>query len=432
MRLPGRLAAAIEVLADMERRKRPASEALKGWALDHRFAGAGDRAAIGNLVYDALRRRASHAWRMGSDSPRALVLSVAVNDWGEDVAALNQSFKDDKFAPESISEAEAASLSNDSAFSDAPGYVRADIPAWLESSLERGFGADWVAEGQGMTTRPPLDMRVNTLKAHRDKVAKSLARFSPQPTAIAPDGLRIASGPRDARTANVQADEAYQKGWFEIQDEGSQIVSLLAGPVPGEQVLDLCAGAGGKTLAMAAAMGNTGQIFAYDAERTRLAPIFERLKRAGVRNVQTRNPEPGALDDLVGKMDRVVVDAPCTGTGTWRRRPDTKWKLTPEQLQARIAEQIAVLDEAARFVRPGGALVYITCSILPEENDDQAVAFLARHEGFAARPLLPVFEETFPGVAGKPASADGTTLGLTPARTGTDGFFCAMFVRTAA
>lgn len=428
MRLPGRMAAAIEVLADMDTRKRPASEALKGWALDHRFAGSGDRAAIGNLVYDALRRRAGHAWRMGADSPRALVLSVAVNDWGEDIAALNQSFNEDRFAPEPISEAEAASLSNPDAFADAPAHIRAEIPDWLESSLERNFGADWIAQGQGMAARPPLDMRVNTLKAHREKVARALARFAPQPTAIAPEGLRIAAGPRDARTANVQADAAYQKGWFEIQDEGSQIVAALSGAAPGEQVLDLCAGAGGKTLAMASAMGNTGQIFAYDAQRVRLAPIFERLKRAGVRNVQTRNPDPGALDDLVGRMDRVVVDAPCTGTGTWRRRPDTKWKLTFEQLQTRIAEQIVVLDDAARFVRPGGTLVYITCSILPEENDDQATAFRVRHPDFAVQPLMDAFAAAFPGAA-RPHSTDGATLTLTPASTGTDGFFCAAFAR---
>src|SRR5690554_1324046 len=266
MRLPGRIAAAIEVLADMEQRKRPASEALKGWALDHRFAGAGDRAAIGNLVYDALRKRASHAWRMGEDTPRALVLSVVVNDWGQDVKALNEDFSTDKFASESISEAEAARLCSDSAFADAPDWVKADVPEWLTPSLARGLGEDWVAEGQGMTGRPPLDMRINTLRSSRARVEKSLSRFNPERAAIAPDGLRLASGPRDARTANVQADEGYQKGWFEIQDEGSQIVALLAGAQPGEQVLDFCAGAGGKSLAMAAAMDNTGQIFAYDSD----------------------------------------------------------------------------------------------------------------------------------------------------------------------
>src|SRR5690606_28131575 len=150
--------------------------------------------------------------------------------------------------------------------------------------------------------------------------------------ALMPDGIRIAPGGRDSRTPNVQVDESFLKGGFEVQDFGSQAVAALAGARAGEQVLDLCAGAGGKTLAMAAAMQNKGQIFAHDSDRQRLAPIYERLKRAGARNVQVRPPGEGALDDLAGRMDRVVVDAPCTGTGTWRRRPDTKWKLTPEQL----------------------------------------------------------------------------------------------------
>jgi len=429
MRLPGRIAAAIEILEDMERRKRPASEALKGWALDHRFAGAGDRAAIGNLVYDALRKRASHAHRMGSDSPRALVLSVAVNDWNQDMKSLNQDFSSDRFAPESISEAEAASLCSDSAFDGARDHIKADVPEWLTASLARGFGSDWIAQGQGMTTRPPLDMRVNSLKSNADRVKKSLARFAPLSCATAPEGLRIVSGPRDARTANVQADEGYQKGWFEIQDEGSQLVALLSGAKAGQQVLDLCAGAGGKSLAMAAAMGNSGQIFAYDADRNRLAPIHERLKRNGVRNVQVRNPDAGALDDLAARMDRVVVDAPCTGTGTWRRRPDTKWKLTPDQLEARMAEQAAVLDEAVRFVRPGGALIYITCSILPEENDDQIEAFLKRHEDFALGNLVVRWDELFARSSARPVSSNGKTLTLTPASTDTDGFYCALLER---
>src|SRR5690606_8191794 len=160
---------------------------------------------------------------------------------------------------------------------------------------------------------------------------------------FAANGLRMFAGGKEARTPNVQSDEGYIKGWFEVQDLGSQAVATLAGARPGEQVLDLCAGGGGKTLAMAAAMGNKGQIFAYDSDRSRLAPIYDRLKRNGVRNVQVRAPEPGALDDLVGKVDRVLIDAPCTGTGTWRRRPDTKWKLTPELLTQRMGEQAAIL-----------------------------------------------------------------------------------------
>ena len=273
---------------------------------------------------------------MGTDAP-PLVLSVAIRDWGITPDELADAFAGDAHAPETLSADEVARLAHDG-IAGAPDHVRADIPEWLTPSVREALGDDWMAEGQGLAFRPPLDLRVNTLKSTRDKVAKSLARFAPQ-EGVAPDGLRIPAGERDSRTPNVQTDEGYLKGWFEVQDFGSQIVALLAGAKPGEQVLDLCAGAGGKTLAVAAAMENKGQIFAHDSDRNRLAPIYDRLKRAGVRNVQVRPPAEDALDDLVGRMDRVVIDAPCTGSGTWRRRPDTKWKLTPQQLELRIAEQ---------------------------------------------------------------------------------------------
>ncbi|MGV8855090.1 MAG: RsmB/NOP family class I SAM-dependent RNA methyltransferase [Devosia sp.] len=422
MRLPGRLSAAIAVLTDVETRKRPVSEALKAWGIANRFAGAGDRAAIGNLVYDALRRRASHAALMADDSPRALVLAVAVRDWGQDPAALNDSFAGDDHAPEPFTTEELARVVGQLS-DDTPGHVLADVPQWLAPSLERAFGDNWIAEGEAMAGRPSLDLRTNTLKAQPERVLKSLARFDPVPTAISPVGVTMPAGSGDARTPNVTTDEGYLKGWFEVQDQGSQIVSALAGATPGEQLLDLCAGAGGKSLALAATMANKGQIFAYDSDRNRLAPIYDRLKRNGVRNVQVRAPLPDALADLVGKIDRVVIDAPCTGTGTWRRRPDTKWKLSPELLAQRVAEQSALLAEGQRFLKPGGTLVYITCSILPEENDDQIAAFLAAHPGFASRDLLPLWQSAF----GQPAPAGVATAGggiaLTPRLTGTDGFY---------
>lgn len=417
MRLPGRLAAAIEVLTDVETRKRPVSEALKAWGINNRFAGAGDRAAIGNLVYDALRRRASHAFVMGSDTPRALVLAVAIRDWGDSVEALNAAFADDSHAPEAIDEVGGNDIAT------APDWVRADVPEWLAPSLERAFGADWIAEGEAMTGRPSLDLRANALKASPEKVMRSLARFSPEPTAIAPFGLTMPAGPRDARTPNVTTDEGYLKGWFEVQDQGSQIVSAIAGAREGEQVLDLCAGAGGKTLALAGTMGNSGQIFAYDADRNRLAPIYDRLKRNGVRNAQVRAPNPGALDDLAGKMDRVVIDAPCTGTGTWRRRPDTKWKLTPELLAQRQGEQAALLQEGLRYLKPGGTLVYITCSILPEENDDQIVALKAAHPELTTLDMAQAWRSALITDLPQGLATPEGGLCLTPRRTNTDGFY---------
>jgi 16S rRNA (cytosine967-C5)-methyltransferase len=429
MRLPGRIAAAIEVLADIDRRHRPVSEALKAWGLDNRFAGAGDRAAIGNLVYDALRRRASHAWTMGSDSPRALVLAVAVRDWGEAPEQLGELFAGDAHAPPALSADELQRLGAADPLAGAPDDVRADMPEWTAASLSREFGDDWVAEGQAMADRPPLDLRANRLRSDRARVLKALERFGAQATAIAPDGLRIAAGRRDSRTANVQVEESFLKGWFEVQDEGSQIVSALAGAAPGEQVLDLCAGAGGKTLALAAAMGNKGQIFAYDSDRHRLAPIHDRLKRNGVRNVQVRSPAPGALEDLRGRMDRVVIDAPCTGSGTWRRRPDAKWKLTPQQLAQRVTEQAAVLAEGARYVRPGGTLVYITCSILPEENSAQVAAFLAANRDFEAIEGERHFDSIFTGSGDRFHRMSGGGILLTPRQTDTDGFFAFLMNR---
>ncbi|HEV7346264.1 MAG TPA: RsmB/NOP family class I SAM-dependent RNA methyltransferase [Devosia sp.] len=431
MRLPGRLNAAIAVLTDVETRRRPVSEALKAWGLNNRFAGAGDRAAIGNLVYDALRRRASHAAAMGSDSPRALVLAVAVRDWGEDPEALNASFAADSHAPSALSEAEAASATAPLG-DDAPGWVRADVPEWLAPSLQRAFGENWVTEGQAMAGRPSLDLRVNTLKASRDRVMKSLARFEPAETALSQLGVTMPAGPRDARTPNVTTDEGYLKGWFEVQDQGSQIVAALAGARPGEQVLDLCAGAGGKTLALAAAMMNKGQIFAFDSDRNRLAPIYDRLKRNGARNVQVRAPQPGALDDLVVKMDRVVIDAPCTGTGTWRRRPDTKWKLTPDLLAQRIAEQAALLAEGQRYLKPGGTLIYITCSILPEENDDQVATFLAEHPDFAAVADGSWWQAALGNPLPEGVQTGQSGIALTPRLTGTDGFYLNALQRRAA
>jgi 16S rRNA (cytosine967-C5)-methyltransferase len=429
MRLPGRLAAAIDVLADVEQRRRPVSEALKARGLNNRFAGAGDRAAIGNLVYDALRRRASHAFAMGSDSPRALVLAVALRDWGETPESLAAAFAGDSHAPAALTETEMAGARTDLA--GAPAHIRADVPEWLAPSLERALGADWVEEGRAMAGRPSLDLRTNLLKSTPERVMKSLARFSPQPTPIAPWGITLPAGPRDARTPNVTTDEGYQKGWFEIQDQGSQIVAALAGARPGEQVLDLCAGAGGKTLALAAAMGNKGQIFAYDADRARLAPIYERLKRNGVRNAQVRAPQDNALDDLVGRLDRVVVDAPCTGTGTWRRRPDTKWKLTPDLLAQRQAEQAALLEDARQYLKPGGTLVYVTCSILPEENNEQVARLLASRDGLASQDIGAAWQRAFGTELPSGLATPGGGICLTPLRTGTDGFYCHLLGKAA-
>ena len=425
MRLSGRIAAAIEIIDDMAVRHRPVSLALRDWGQANRFAGAKDRAAIGNLVYDVVRKRSTHAHAMQSDSGRALVLSVMVRDWGESVEQLNVAFGEDKFAPDAVSTSEQKLLNKKKPLAGASDHVKANLPEWLVPGFKQSFGKNWVVQAGALSNRPPLDMRVNTLKSDTEKVLKSLERFSPVPTNIATNGLRIAPSVRDERTPNVQVDEAFLKGGMEIQDEGSQIVSALCAVVPGSQVLDYCAGAGGKTLALAALMHNKGQLFAHDTDRNRLAPIFDRLKRAGIRNVQVRGPQPGSMDNLVAKMDKVVVDAPCTGTGTWRRHPGAKWRLSEAQLQKRMDEQAKILDKAQEFVVPGGELVYITCSLLPEENRQQIEAFIKRSGCFSPIDIEARWTEIYPKSEQKPLF-DGLGATLSPLTTGTDGFYISL------
>ncbi|MER8392577.1 RsmB/NOP family class I SAM-dependent RNA methyltransferase [Mesorhizobium sp. M1340] len=425
MRLGGRLAAAIEVLDDIGRRHRPVADALKDWGLSHRFAGGGDRAAIGNIVYDALRRKRSAGWLLGEDTPRAIGFGALLLEWGQTAQSLNEALEGDKFAPPLLTADELATLGG-RRLADAPPAVRADIPDWCMPLFERAFGTAWVEEGAALATRPPLDLRVNTLKADRGKVLAELAETGAKPARIAPHGIRIPPIEGDGRHPNVQAEPAFQKGWFEVQDEGSQIAAELAGAEPGMQVLDFCAGAGGKTLALSAAMDNRGQIFAHDAEKARLAPIFDRIRRSENRNVQIVT-RPAELAPLGRHMDIVLIDAPCTGSGTWRRRPDAKWRLTQRQLDARKGEQETILDAASDFVKPGGLLVYITCSVFDEENGDQVSAFRDRHPGFVPVDHRQLWDSRFAGheAAMRIGAAGG--ISLSPLLSGTDGFyFCAL------
>ncbi|MEZ5839356.1 MAG: RsmB/NOP family class I SAM-dependent RNA methyltransferase [Hyphomicrobiales bacterium] len=431
----GRLQAAIEVLEALEREHRPATEVLRDWGNAHRFAGSGDRAAIGNLVHDALRARASLAWRMGSAAPRALVLATYVRLWGRDIATLEAHLSGDQHAPAPLEDAERAALGADEA-EGAPDHVRGDYPEWLAPSFARVFADRAVAEGRALSARAPVDLRANTLKSGRNKMLAALSRFGAVPTAIAPQGIRLPAGDGPARAPQVQAEPGYKKGWFEIQDEGSQLAALLAGARGGDQVADVCAGGGGKTLALSAAMANKGQIHAFDADRNRLAGIFERLDRAGTRNVQVIPAnERARLEAMAGRMDVVLVDAPCTGTGTWRRRPDAKWRLSEKQLADRIADQQEVLALAEPLVKPGGRLVYVTCSVLPEENEDQVAAFLATHPGYRLQPAAEVWrtalDTALPDEFRAPVEGHGEAIRLTPATAGTDGFFVAVMVRAA-
>jgi 16S rRNA (cytosine967-C5)-methyltransferase len=427
-----RIAAAIEILADIVARRRPAPDALKDWGLSHRFAGSGDRAAIAGLVYDALRRKASSAYLMEDESARAIVLGMLRRERALDPAQIERLFDGSRFAPPPLSEKERKALACAN-LKNAPAHVAGDYPEWLDPAFARAFGAERAQEGAALASRAPLDLRVNLLKGDRDRALSELSDLGPKLSRWSPWGLRIALS-ADAKSPAIHAEPAFIKGLVEVQDEGSQLAALFAGARPAEQVLDLCAGAGGKTLALAAMMQNKGQLYATDSDKRRLAPIHERLARSGARNVQVRTPRAGddGLDDLNGRLDLVVIDAPCTGTGSWRRNPDAKWRLRPGALALRLKEQAALLDRAVRLLKPGGRIAYITCSVLPEENGDQVRAFIASHADFAVVPPAEVMRQLGEqalmfGKAVRWISEEG--LLMTPCTTDTDGFFVSVMRR---
>jgi len=408
MRDGGRLAAAIAVLEDMEARHKPVRLALKTWGEGARYAGARDRAFVSGLVLDVLRKRRSLAWRMEDETWRAGVLAAVHLAWDWPLERVAVAASEDH-GPGALTPAEIARLEIPLSLDDAPAAVRGGYPDWLAPHMDRAYGAEAAAEGEALCERAPVDIRVNTLLTDPERTLKALAPLGAAPLDALATALRVAAPRADARAPPVEALPEFAKGWFEVQDLGSQIAATAAGDIAHRQVLDFCAGGGGKTLALAAAMANTGQLFAHDADGRRLADTQVRARRAGVRNLQVRTPlRPGALADLVGVMDLVFVDAPCTGSGVWRRHPDAKWRLTPAQLARRMDEQDAVLAAAAAFVKPGGRLIYVTCSLFCEENEDRVAAFLA---------LAPEFT---------PA---GPFRRLTPHTAATDGFFIAVLQR---
>lgn len=425
MRPGARQQAAIEILSTLENQRRPAAEAVKDWMLSHRFAGSKDRAEIGDLVFGALRWKQSSAWRMGDDTPRAWVWGALRWGFGREAEWIEQSCYDDPHAPSPPTEAERAALAGAS-LGGAPAHVRGDYPEWLDESLARAFGDARAEEGAALAVPASLDLRANTLKADRDKVIAALGESPklnepPAPTPYAPNGVRIPWA--QGRTFPWATEQSFVKGWFEVQDEGSQLAALLSGAAPGMQIADVCAGGGGKTLALAALMQNKGQIFAHDVDGRRLAPLKERLDRAGVRNAQIRAPmrTKDALEDLRERMDIVFVDAPCTGSGTWRRSPDSKWRLRPNALAKRREEQQQALALAAPLVKPGGRLMYVTCSVLPEENEDAVSAFLESYGNFKPVGLT----------TDAPHYARSVGIQMTPLKTGCDGFYVAALTRSA-
>ena len=348
---------------------------------ERRYAGSKDRRAVRELVYAAIRQLGERP-----RSGRAAMLTLATQD--PEIAAL---FDGIGHGPPPIGASEVAAK---------PGVA----PEWMLSRLEKSE----IPEGEwpALIDRAPLDIRINWLQPAPPPIEGAT------PIPGLPDALRLPSG------TNIEALDAYKDGAIEVQDAGSQIVTLAARAAPGMRIVDLCAGAGGKTLTLAALMGNEGVLLATDTDRARLSRLTPRAARAGATIVETRLLNPGheteALDDWAGTADCVLIDAPCSGTGTWRRNPEARWRLSPDRIERLVETQRHVLEIGAGLVRPGGAIVYIVCSLLDEEGAGQVSHFLAGHPGWRAVPL------TLP--AGR---ARGDGIRLTPGHDSTDGFFVA-------
>ncbi|WP_240989106.1 RsmB/NOP family class I SAM-dependent RNA methyltransferase [Salipiger mangrovisoli] len=377
-----------------------------------------------------LRARARLDWwldRLGrSDTSRNRLLAFLVLAEGRTPEQVKRLFNGGRFAPAALTEREHALLvklrGSTLVHPAMPDDVRLECPDWASEPLRQRFGDSFETEMAALLSPPTLDLRVNTLKASRDGVLRELTDIGvrAETSTRAPQGLRVRESLSLARLAPLK------RGEIEIQDEGSQLVALLVDARPGDRVVDFCAGAGGKTLAIAAQMNNKGRIIACDVSEGRLKRSAERFRKAGVHNAETRllaSETDRWVKRHKGGFDRVLVDAPCSGTGTWRRNPDARWRATQEQgLDALVALQARILASAARLVKPGGRLVYATCSMLSRENEEQVAAFLAAHPDFEALPL----RDTAPHLA---TLAEGDHLSLTPARHDTDGFFAAVLQR---
>ncbi|SDC79553.1 RsmB/NOP family class I SAM-dependent RNA methyltransferase [Belnapia rosea] len=433
-----RLAAAIDLLIALESQpRRPADATANDFFRARRYIGGGDRRAINDLAWSVVRQRLRLDWWLARikcrTTARMLVAAELLLDQSMDVEMVLAAFPGGQYAAEPLSVLEERLLRQLDAsragieglvHPDMPEGIRLDLPDWVLPGFRARFGDRLAEEAAAMEAEAPLDLRANLLKTTREEAAAALAAegIETRPTPYSPWGLRL------PHRRPVTQTKAFLEGLVEVQDEGSQLIALLTDARPGMRVADFCAGAAGKTLALAGAMRNRGRITACDVSAPRLEGAVKRLRRAGVDNVERHLLVPGDrwARRRAGQFDRVLVDAPCTGTGTWRRNPDARLRTDPTDLAELCTKQGEILHSAADLVRQGGRLVYATCSLLPEEDEAQIEAFLDRHPDFAPLPLAEAWTEA--GGAGAPP-AEGPYLVTSPARHGTDGFFAAILQR---
>lgn len=416
-----RLQSAIEILTALDETRLPADRFLRDWFRARRYAGSKDRAVVAQTVYDVLRHRASLAWRMGREDPRSLVIGSLLSQ-GHSAGDIAKLFAGEGYGPALLTEDEHWAIAAQTP--DPPAYIRGEYPAWLERELIRSLGDALPAEMQAMQARAPVDLRVNTLRAEREETLVGLRSLGikAEPTPFAPHGIRI---PSAEGLSALEHTRFFQTGAFEFQDEASQIAALLCAAEPGMRVLDLAAGAGGKALAMAADMENQGEILALDINPARLKQIGPRARRAGATIIKPTDKRGGPLWGD-GKFDLVLVDAPCSGSGAWRRNPETKWRLTPDTLHERTELQAWLIDDGARHTKPGARMVYATCSVLACENEDVIEAFLARNSAFQAIPASEIWRAV---TDRQPPPTLQHYFKASPLKIGTDGFFACIMTR---
>lgn len=427
------LQATLDLVSEVDRVARPADAVVSAWFRARRHIDERDRAAILERFQALFRHRARLGWwltRHGrEDTPRNRLLAWLALAEGMTPDRMKSLFNGAKLSPAPLADDERTLLiklhGGTVNHHGMPEEVRLECPSWAAASLRRRFGEAFATEMAALLTPPPLDLRVNPIKSTREAMLSALSDLGLQAEAssMAPYGIRV------NERLSLSSLPMLRNGEVEVQDEGSQLVATLVDARPGDRVVDFCAGAGGKTLAIAAQMNNKGHVVACDVSDGRLKRSAERFRGAGLHNIETRllsSETDRWVKRHKGGFDRVLVDAPCSGTGTWRRNPDARWRAPREHgLDGLVAQQTRILASAARLVKPGGRLVYATCSLLPEENEHQVAAFLAAHPAFRVVPL----HEAAPQLAG---SSHPDYLSLTPARNNTDGFFAAVLRREAA
>lgn len=426
---PGaRISAVIEVLDKVDQFLYQPDEVVSSYFRGRRYIGSRDRRFISETIYSILRYTAHLNWLTPSGSSREKVIAYLIDIKQLKDIDILELFDGTGYSPPQLNSAEIKLISVISDKSgpspNLPRWVQTEFPEWLYERMEVYWGKNFDEEANALNRPATIDLRVNTLKTDCTKVLEILKNdgLVATPTPHSPIGLRL----KERR--NFRSTTIYKGGFVELQDEGSQLIALLTDAKADHKTIDFCAGSGGKTLALAASMKDGGPLIACDTHNGRLKRLTSRLKRAGVSNVSQHHlTGPGDLwlEKHRASAERVLIDVPCSGSGAWRRFPGSKWQLTNESLQTYTAQQSKILDQASLLVRPGGRLIYATCSIFPQENENQVTAFLRRSKAFQVIPIGSVWQECLGGICPSP----GKYLELTPARTQTDGFFCAVLKR---